>query len=262
MNKKIAIIFIGTGKYINFFPRYYRTFMEYFVPECWKDFYVFTDGELSEFSYSNVHLVSSKDTFDFPSTGYSPENWDYLMHQSIGGLGRFNQIKRIKSQLSYYDWMVYLDADMYCCPKLISYQEFFDDSKSFFGIQHPTRSPYFKKFDGDLPFERNLVSSACVSEEMQLDEVYLQGCVWGGKIPNVFELVDELDTRIKSDLSNNIRAIAHDESHLNRYRMENIDKFRVLPSYFAKPGNIPDDEFISPARMIHSPADKPKILEC
>ena len=42
---RIAINFIGTGNYLKFFPRYYETFMEYFAPDCDKDFFVFTDGE-------------------------------------------------------------------------------------------------------------------------------------------------------------------------------------------------------------------------
>ena len=41
--KKIAINFIGTGNYLKFFPKYYETLMKYFVPECQKDFFVFTD---------------------------------------------------------------------------------------------------------------------------------------------------------------------------------------------------------------------------
>ena len=55
-------------------------------------------------------------------------------------------------------------------------------------------------------------------------------------------------------------ASAHDESHLNRYRIENYDDFHILHPSFAKPGNYADDQFNFSARMIHSPADKKTIL--
>jgi hypothetical protein len=265
LNKKIAISFIGTGKYLNFFPQYYETFMEYFAPECYKHFFVFTDGQFDDDVPENITLIPSQEIIEISQSDYSASNWYNLMYNSIGGLRRFGELLRIKDQLSEYDWYIYFDADMYCCPKTITYEEFFDDEKPFFGVQHPTYSNYWKKHGSVnrsiLPFDRNELSLACVSEEMQKDDVYLQGCVWGGKIPDVFKLIHELDNRVKNDLENNVMAKAHDESHLNRYRMENIEDFHVLSPCFAKPGNYPDYEFTFPeARIIHSPIDKHKIL--
>lgn len=265
MNKKIAINFIGTGKYLNFFPKYYETFMEYFIPDCYKHFFVMTDGEFGDYIPENVTIVDAKEDFQHSQSDYNSSNWYNLMYNSIGGLKRFGEIKRLRELVSEYDWYIYFDADMYCCSKIITYDEFFDDQKLFFGVQHPTYSSYWKNHEyvnfslvpGGLPFERNALSCAYVSEEMQKDDVYIQGCLWGGKIPDIFNLIDELDLRVKTDLEKNILAKAHDESHLNRYRMENIDKFHILSPSFAKPGDYPDEEFtFSEARIIHSPKDK------
>ena len=260
MDKKIAINFIGTGNYLKFFPRYYETFMEYFVPECQKDFFVFTDGELGDDLPDNIQIINASEDFEIDKSHYSSDNWYNLMYNSIGGLRRFGEIKKIEEQLKQYDWYVYLDADMYCCDQVISYQDFFDDGKPFFGVQHPTFSNHWSKFVGYLPFERDPKSLSCVSEGEEKDDVYLQGCVWGGKVPEIFALIDELDQRIKRDLENDVMAKAHDESHLNRYRLENYDSFHILDPSFAKPGDYPDNEFDFSARMIHSPADKKTIL--
>jgi len=240
--------------------------MEYFVPECYKHFFVFTDGEFGDDVPENITLIRSEENDQISQSDYSALNWYNLMYNSIGGLRRFGELLKIKDLLSEYDWYIYFDADMYCCPKTITYEEFFDDKKSFFAVQHPTFSPYWKKHEivnkNILPFERNELSTACVSDEMQKDDIYVQGCVWGGKIPDVFKLMCELDGRVKHDLEKNILAKAHDESHLNKYRMENIDDFNILSPCFAKPGNYPDNEFIfSEARIIHSPLDKHKILD-
>jgi len=45
---KVAISFIGTGKYLNFLPSWYEKVTENFLPDCEKTFLIFTDGELSD----------------------------------------------------------------------------------------------------------------------------------------------------------------------------------------------------------------------
>ena len=39
-----AIIFIGTNKYLDFFPKYYESCEEFLFPDLRKQYYVFTDG--------------------------------------------------------------------------------------------------------------------------------------------------------------------------------------------------------------------------
>jgi len=41
---KVAISFIGTGKYLNFLPKWYEQVSENFLPDAEKTFLVFTDG--------------------------------------------------------------------------------------------------------------------------------------------------------------------------------------------------------------------------
>ena len=259
---KIAINFIGTGNYLKFFPKYYETFMEYFVPECEKDFFVFTDGELGDEIPENIKIISVTEESDIRKEDYN--DWNSITVKSMGGLKRFGQIQKIKEQLSQYDWYVYLDADMYCCSDIISYSEFFDDRKDFFAVQHPCQNIGMCKFTSpsreDLPFERNELSLSCVKYEEQVDDVYVQGCLWGGKIPKIFDLIDTLSDSVTKDLDNGIIAVARDESHLNRYRIDNINNFHVLDPSFAKPGDYSPNQFTFEARMIHSPLDKMKIL--
>ena len=45
---KVAIIFIGTRKYINFLPKFYENVEKYFLPNSQKTFLVFTDGKLED----------------------------------------------------------------------------------------------------------------------------------------------------------------------------------------------------------------------
>jgi hypothetical protein len=259
---KIAINFIGTGNYLKFFPKYYETFMEYFIPECEKDFFVFTDGELGDDIPENIKIIPVSEESEIQKEDYN--NWESITIKSMGGLKRFEQIKKIKQQLSSYDWYVYLDADMYCCSQVISYEDFFDDTKNFFAVQHPCQNLDMCKFTSptkeDLPFERNKESLSYVGYEDQEDDIYVQGCLWGGKIPKVFDLIDTLSDRVVNDLSRGIIAVARDESHLNKYRIEHINDFHILHPSFAKPGDYNPEQFTFEAKIIHSPSDKKKVL--
>ena len=263
-NKKIAISFIGTGNYINFFPKYYETINEYFIPECEKHFFVFTDGELDGEIPNNITLVPSKENFAHPIASYNvdnSDNWHYLMYNSIGGLGRFNTLKKIEEDILKFDWYVFIDADYYCCSENINYDEFFNDEKPLFGVQHPTFCDQWSRFAGYLPFERNEKSLSCVTKDEEKDNVYIQGCLWGGKPSRVIKLIHHIDKKINEDISNNITSIGHDESHLNRYRYDFINDFHILEPCFAAPGSYPRNEFSFKPRMIHSPADKQSTLK-
>lgn len=263
--KKIAISFIGTGNYINFFPRYYETINEYFVPECKKHFFVLTDGDLDGDLPDNITLIRTEEKYKQTSKDYSPDGWVDMIHKTIGGLYRFETIARLKNQLKEFDWYAYIDADYYACPEVINYESFFDDTKDFFAVQHPCFTKEWLRYSGgEKPFERNSESLSCVLKDEEIDEVYLQGCLWGGKVPKVFDMVEELDRRIKIDIENNfvskVVSTALDENHLNKYRVENYKNFHILPAYFAKPGLFSDNEFSFKAKMIHSPADRYQIL--
>ena len=43
---KLAVVFIGTGNYINFLPTYYEACEDLLVPNTEKTYFVFTDGTL------------------------------------------------------------------------------------------------------------------------------------------------------------------------------------------------------------------------
>ena len=111
-----------------------------------------------------------------------------------------------------------------------------------------------------FPFERNQKSLSSVQVDEQIDDVYVQGCVWGGKIPSIINMIEELDEQVIQDLKNDIITVAHDESYLNRFRISNINNFHVLSPSFAKPGDFPSNDFSFSARIIHSPEDKQQVL--
>jgi glycosyltransferase involved in cell wall biosynthesis len=218
---KVAICFIGTGKYLNYLPNYYKHIEKYFLPESEKTFLVFTDGELDEMpdnviQYQQDHL-----------------EWPFIT------LKRFEIINQARQEIMKNDWFVFIDADALVTSD-ITEEEFFDPSKPFFGVHHPCHflgmQPH-GKFPG--AFETNPKCRASIAEDADVS-TYWQGCLWGGKVPYVFELIDELQNRTNDDLKDDIIAIWHDESHLNKFFVENKERVHTLPSSYAYPEDFAD----------------------
>lgn len=212
---KVAITFIGTSKYLNFLPQYYEKIHDNFLPNSEKTFLVFTDGE-----------------GDFPEDikVYPQEHldWPYIT------LTRFEIINNARDEILKNDWLVFLDADTLVVDKVLE-EEFFTE-KPLFGVWHPChylQMPPHNKPPG--AFETNSKSLAYVDFQKDVPTVYYQGCLWGGKVPEVLEMIDELQDRTNKDLKNDVVAVWHDESHLNKYFIEHKDEVHILGSQYAYP---------------------------
>jgi hypothetical protein len=83
-------------------------------------------------------------------------------------------------------------------------------------------------------FETNSLSLSHIDETDDLS-VYYQGCLWGGKVSDVLEMIEELDSRVNKDLENDVIAVWHDESHINKFFIRNKNNVNTLGSEYAYP---------------------------
>jgi len=210
-SSKIAIIFIGTNKYVNFLPKYYETIKKYFLTETPKDFFVFTNNV-------DYNFLNKKDIVVVP---IKHQNWPFST------LMRFNFINMVAKKLKKYSHIIYIDADMYVNLP-ISEKEFFAHDKPLFGVQHDS---YVNK-PGE--FEVNPNSRAAVNRKDDLSN-YWVGAFWGGQSNSILKLSKELEKRINKDLKENFIAKWHDESHLNKYFVENKHLVYTLDPSYAYP---------------------------
>jgi len=212
----ICIAFIGTGRYLNYLPNWYEHIMKNFLPDTQKQILVFTDGELEDIP-ENVSI------YKIP---HKP--WPYIT------LERFETLALAKSEILSYDNFVFLDADTLVLNK-ISEVEIFDTREVLFGVHHPC---HFMKMEPHTQwpgaFETNSQSTAYVSE-FDNPLVYFQGCFWGGFHTSVMNMIEQLAENVKLDLSKNIIATWHDESHLNNYFTLNRNSVRILGPEYAYP---------------------------
>lgn len=213
MEKSIAFIFIGTGKYVDFFEDYYDSIFASFVPSVKKTIFAFTDQpDHSLFNQEHVKTYEIKH-----------QDWPFIT------LKRFEFMSQAIEELKEYSDVIFMDADMYVAADIG--EEFFDSYKELFGVKHPGQFIY-----GDVcEFEGNPQSLAYVPEFKRT--TYHQGCFWGGSNPHVTDMISALAEAVRVDLDNGIIAAWHDESHLNSYFSNAVEKVSTLHSGYAYPQN-------------------------
>lgn len=233
----VAVVFIGTGKYLDFLPSWYERCEENFLPGVDKKYLVFTDGDVPEAPDNAV--VYKQEHLD----------WPYIT------LYRFKIIQNALDEIVDCDWLVFLDADM-AVVDTVTVTEFFSD-KPYLGVHHPC---HFLKFPphNQPPgsFETNPLSTAKVPDDYDFS-IYWQGCLWGGKVPEVMSMMDELNARISLDEENNVIAQWHDESHLNAFYAQNKDLVHTLGPEFAFPEVFADACDFQP-KIVHLAKDNSK----
>ena len=212
---KVAISFFGTGDYLNFLPNWYESIKDNLFPEVEKKFIVFTDGD-GDFPEDIVKVETEH--FGWPDVFYKT----------------FETILRARDIIKECDWFVSIDADMLVNQR-VSIEEFLDSSKDYMGVHHPCH--YLKlqphdKFPGS--FDVNPLSNAYISEDMDVS-IYYQGCLWGGKVPAIIEMMELLDKWTKEDIKNNSVPIWYEESYFNKFFIVNKHKVNTLSPSFAYP---------------------------
>ena len=87
--EKIAIVYIGVGRYIEFFKDFYTSCEKNFFPGIDKKYFVFTDSEIKK---RNVTVIKVKD-----------EGWPY------NTLYRFEYFLRIEEELKKSDYIYFFN---------------------------------------------------------------------------------------------------------------------------------------------------------
>ena len=214
---KLAITFWGTETYLNFLPQWYGRLEKYFIPNVEKHYFVFTDGELED-APSNVTLMK------IPHYGF-PDTYNKTFEEMI----------KLEDKVSDYDWLVSVDADLYAQEE-IHYDQFFDGSRKYFGVHHPCHHVGFPPHNQHPgAYDTNPLSNACIDDSIMDMTVYHQGCLWGGKIPYIFDMMRQIDDWTKEDVSKDVQARYYEESYMNKWFLTHRKETRTLPPDYSYP---------------------------
>ena len=199
---KIGLLIIATNKYISFLDDLISTADKYFLPDHNVEYFVFSDHKsINAKSLRSVNLIY-----------VDHKEWPWMT------LGRYKIFSENCDVFDEFDYLFYCDADMRFCDNV---------SSEILGDRVATQHPGYYGSRGTP--ETNPKSLACVHafEIMQ----YFAGGFNGGSKDEYLKMSKELSFNIDQDFNNNIIAIWHDESHINRYFASNNPTVILDPGY-------------------------------
>ena len=133
-------------------------------------------------------------------------------------------INGISSQVDHIDYIYFCNANL-LINEPIDETILPTNENKMVGVNHPGQ---YMLHNTEFTYERNPKSSAYIP--LGEGKYYYQGCFFGGTKDAFLEMSKQLQKDIDEDLSNDIIAIWHDESHLNKYFLNNSPKL-LDPSY-------------------------------
>lgn len=222
---KVAILYIGIGKYIEFWRGFYISCEKHFLVGEQKEYYVFTDEE-KVFAEDKIHRVFQED-LGWPGNS----------------LMRYSFFVKIFDQLEEFDYIFFFNGNILFLED-ISKEEFCPLDDSLVVVQHH----YFvNKLNIDYPYEREQNSSAYIP--MGEGQYYVCGGLNGAKAPVFIEFIQTLYKRIEQDCKKGVVAIWHDESHVNRYILD-YPNIKLLPPSYCYPELVANPEISSERKII------------
>lgn len=203
----VGLLIIASNKYISFLNDLLTTADEYFLQDQNVEYFVFTDHEtINTESKRKINLIKTK---------HKP--WPWMT------LGRYEIFSNNAECFTSMDYLFYCDADMKFCDTV---------GVEILSDRVATQHPGYYGTRGTP--ETNPASLACVFpfEDMQ----YFAGGFNGGKKSEYLKMSNKLSYNIKTDYINNIIAVWHDESHMNRYFIDNPPT-KILDPNYCTPSN-------------------------
>lgn len=194
----VGLLIVATGKYIDFVPPLIASARENFCAHHDVTYFVFTDGEIE----GNDIVRIPQERLGWP--------YDTLM--------RFAMYYNAREALQKMDYIFALDADM-------RFEKTVGDE--ILSDRVATQHPGFVGRRGT--YETRSQSAAFVDKSQ--GSYYFAGGFNGGSRDEFLSMAYTIAEQIEADLANKLIAVWHDESHLNRYFVDNPPTKILTPSY-------------------------------
>jgi histo-blood group ABO system transferase len=206
---KIGLLIIATNKYTDFLYPLIESANKYFLNNHDVTYFVFTNQDLDTIKMTLKNVRSS----DIVVTKVEHKEWPWM---TLGRYGIFHNNKDIFNRM---DYLYYCDADMLFVGEVGD--EILSDRV---GTTHPG---YHNKEMKEIESNKN--SSAYIRKgELK---TYFAGGFNGGLKDEYLKMANILSSNIIEDHRKGIIARWHDESHMNRYFINNPPSKVLDPGY-------------------------------
>lgn len=188
---KVGLLLIATNKYTRFLQNLITSADKWFLP----------NGDVTYFIFSDQNMyIKSKRAYKVIPTEHKP--WPWMT------LGRYDLFTKNRIILSDMNYLYYCDVDMR-----------FDNTvgDEILGDLVATQHPLYAGTRGTPETRPESLAFVSPSETMQ----YFAGGFNGGSVVRYLNMAQSINKNILEDYSKGIIAIWHDESHLNRFLIDN-----------------------------------------
>lgn len=206
----VGLLIIATGKYIQFLDDLIKSADQYFLIDHEVIYYIFTDN-------LSIDIKSNR---KINKIFIEHKPWPYST------LYRYKYFLDIKDELAKQQYLYYIDSDMIF--KNTVGQEIFGNIVCVEHPWFPADRDWGRQFGTKGTPETNLLSSAYIPDN--IDFQYKGNAFFGGKTPNILNMIQFLSNQIDIDHDNGIIAKYHDESHANKFYILYADKV-LSPEY-------------------------------
>jgi histo-blood group ABO system transferase len=197
----VGLCVMATGRYDVYAERMVESARKFFCPNQNVTFFVFTDGTIKE--SSDVVKIYQK------RLGWPHDT-----------LKRFEVYDAHKELFHEMDYLFATDADMLFVDTV---------GDEILAERVATLHPGYYNNPNHGSYEKNKRSKAYIGQRE--GKCYFAGGFYGGSRNEFLKFMAEAKKRIDQDLSWNYIAVWHDESHLNRYFVDNPPTLILDPSY-------------------------------
>ncbi len=193
---KILMMNIATNKYTRFVDDFYVSCDQFFLPN------------------TEVHHLLFTDNMEFEINTAVPFKKSYVEHKPFPEptLKRYHYFLQERDYIEQFDYVFYSDIDMKFVSPVTEEEVCSDLTLTIHPLIRTNRELY--------SYESNKESTAYIDINTE-GEYYFCGGFNGGSSKKFMELSDTIAKNVDIDESNGMMAVWHDESHLNRYAVNN-----------------------------------------
>lgn len=191
----IAILYICTGRYNQFFKGFYQSAEKNLLTNVDKTYFVWTEDDHIAYGLKNVQVIH-KECAGFPADS----------------LFRFEMFLQVEDRLKKFDYIYFFNSNAEI-RRPIGNEILPDGSGLAMGIWPGRREHQLPMF---YPYERIKKSLAYVAPYGR-NYTYYMGGLNGGTSTEYLKMIRILSANIRDDYNHGIIAKFHDESHINAY---------------------------------------------
>lgn len=229
---KIGILYIATGRYIAYLDEFYETAMRYFLPDCIRHVFLFTDST----------DVPAREDMTVVPTRQQPWPDTTLL--------RYHLFLEHACLWQGCDYVFFINANYRFYHRIG--REILPGAEHN-GLVAGVHRVSVKRKPDRFSYERRPESTAYIPYGQ--GRHYFAGGFNGGTAHAFLRMAEALKRQIDADRANGITAVWHDESHLNRYLLDKPVK--VLPPTYVWPEEAV--HWYNRWRILAGPRDKRRM---